>query len=216
MKALDMKIWRTVKTALYILVVAALAVALFFLVRRLSRPFLHSGRETGVGTITMSDLSPTRQLRVMSVYKEIIVGKTKTEQMLLGPVERKIYAIYPAQVNLGFDLTECGDDWLRVSGDTVYVKLPPVRILNDGGQYVDEARKRVPIQSGKWTWSEMNSLREMANKEMLFQCWRDGSFNDASAQGRAVVENLLKTLGYRNVVFDISVPAPGARDITGK
>ena len=210
------KTWRTVKNILTILAIAALAVAVFFLARRVSRPFRHAGRQSEVGSVTVSALSSTGQLRVMSVYKEIIVGQTKTEQLLLGQVERKIYAIYPAQVNLGFDLSECGDDWLRVSGDTAYVKLPPVRILNEGGQFVDDARKRVPIQSGKWNWSEMDALRESANREMLFQCWRDGSFNEAAAQGRVVVENLMNTLGYRNVQIDISVPGPGSQSVNGR
>lgn len=181
--------------------VAAACVVAFFAVRALVRPFVHSGRETVTGAVTVGNIIPTGQLRVMSVYKEIIVGSTKTDNMLIGSVDRKIYAVYPAQLNLGYDFSRFGQDALRVSGDTAYVKLPPVQILNEGGQFVDEARMRVPIQTGKWTWREMEALREKANREMLYQCYRDGSMNEASLQGRAVIEKMLTTLGCKAVVF---------------
>ena len=188
---------------------AALAAAGWWFFRSCVSPMKNGGRKTSFSAVTLSRLSPTRQLRVMSIYKEVVVGRTKTENTLLGPMERKIYAIYPAQLNIGYDLSEFGDDWIRASHDTVYVSLPPVKVLNEGGQFVDEARRRVPIESGTWTAGEMNELRTRANQEMLLQCAEDGCFSEATAQGRALIESLLHSLGYRNVVIDgVTVQAP--------
>ena len=188
---------------------AALAAAGWMFFRSCVGPMRRGGRDTSFSSVTLSRLSPTRELRVMSVYKEIVVGRTKTENTILGPTERKIYIIYPARLNIGYDLSDFGEDWIRASHDTVYVSLPPVTILNEDGNYVDEARRRVPIESGSWSSGEMNELRARANQEMLLQCAEEGCFSEATAQGRALVESLLHTLGYRNVVISgNSIPSP--------
>ena len=88
-----------------------------------------------------------------------------------------------------------------VVGDSTFVTLPPISILNEDGHYVDEARMRVPIQSGEWNYVEMNALRAKANNEMLVSSLAENCMQEAAVQGKAVVEKLLTTLGCRNIVF---------------
>ena len=181
--------------------VLAIGVAAYFAFRSCGKPFLHAGRETVYSPVTVSDITPTGQLKVMSVYKEVVVGSTRTDYTLFGPVYRKIYAVYPAQLNLGYDFTGVKYEVVSVVGDSTFVTLPPISILNEDGQYVDETRMRVPIQSGEWNYVEMNALRAKANNEMLVSSLAENCMQEASVQGKAVVEKLLTTLGCRNIVF---------------
>lgn len=181
--------------------ILAIGLAAYFAFRSCGRPFIRAGRETVFSSVTVSDITPTGQLKVMSVYKEIVVGSTRTDHTLFGPQHRKIYAIYPAQLNLGYDFSGVKYEVVSVVGDSTFVTLPPISILNEDGQYVDEARMRVPIQSGEWNYVEMNELRAKANNEMLISSFEGGCMQEASAQGHAVVERLLTALGCRNIVF---------------
>ena len=72
------KIGRVAKLIAIIL----LCIAAIILFRKMQQhDFFRATRQVDAGSVTVSDLSPVQQLKVMSVYKEILVHKTK-----YGPV----------------------------------------------------------------------------------------------------------------------------------
>ncbi len=192
------------------LVVLMLMVVVLFRAR--SKNFYHANRETEISTITVQDISAVSELKIMTIYKEILVGCRKQGD-LMGLTEYKIYAIYPAKLQLGFDLSRCKNDWLVQHGDSTFVTLPPIEILNKDNNYVDEANRRVPIQTGKWNGQEMNSLRDEANRRMINQCTNEGCWEQATKLGKEVIADLLETLGCRNVVVTTEpLPLPSQRN----
>lgn len=167
-----------------------------------------AARETDVYTVTMQDIAPLSQLNVMTIHKEVLVGKHKRDN-IIGSPEYSIYVIYPAKLQLGFDLSHCKEDWLVQRGDTIYVTLPPIEILNKDYSYVDESNRQVPVQTGSWTEQEMNSLREEANHRMVSQCTNEGCWELATTLGKDVIADLLKTLGRRHVIVSTEpLPLP--------
>jgi len=184
--------------------VIVLALLLFFRTQRdnISRlyDYLFKPR-TEVGHIQLSDLSKTSKLKVLSLYKEVIVSQYRKERGLLfySQNESQIHSIYPGRVDIGFDLTKCDDNWLTFEGDTAVVTLPPVEILNKDGWYIDEAKKQTPIEEGTWTADDQNKLALRANALIKRTCELEDCYKQAETQGFKVISNLLRAFGYQNL-----------------
>lgn len=182
-------------------------------------------RHAEIGHIMLSDIAKTDKLTVISMYKEAIVGQHRQEKgRLFGTNEYQIYAVYPGRIDVGFDLTRCAPDWLQMRGDTAFVKLPAVSILNSDGWYLDEAAHTTPIEDGVWTTAEYGMLAQRANALIKRNCELDNCYRRAETQGVKVVENLLHAMGIKHVMVDVQLrqqykpfaieaePAAGAKE----
>ena len=157
--------------------------------------FGFGGRKTTVGDITVSDISKTEKLKVLTVFKEILVEQTKEKPgTLFGKNEYKIATVFPARLDFGFDLSKCDEDWIKESGDSVIVNLPPIEILNKDGRSIDEAQKRVPIESGEWTNAEKEDFSVRAEALMRRNCIRDGYYKMAEEMGAKSIMGLIGAL----------------------
>ena len=157
-----------------------------------------------VGPLTLRDISNTEQLKVFTARKEVLVSQHRINSGLIMDSEDKIYVIYPATLQLGFDLSKCDSTNVAVSGDSVTVKLPPVSILNRDGHAVDEASKRTAIESGQWSAQEMTDLRQRAEALMVRNCEYDSCYARAEQLGRQMVQSMLQSMGYSYVDVDIA------------
>lgn len=152
-----------------------------------------------VGRIHITDISPTRKLKALSWYREIMVSHTKTDPGIFGYSEDRICAVYPARLDLGFDLTQCDSTWYEERGDSVWVTLPPVTILNKDRWLVSDAERRIPIEQGKWTADEKKDLSTRANALMIYKCEKNDCWVKAEEQGRRTVTDILTSLGKKNI-----------------
>ena len=169
--------------------------------------FFNSKTKNTVGAVSISDISPTEKLKVLTVYKEICVNQVKDSQGLFSSITKskdQICAIYPARLDLGFDLSKCDTNWIQVVNDSTFVTLPPVEVLNKDNECIDETNMRVPIEKGEWSAKEKNALRVTANKMMLEQCRQEKCYELAEEQGLVVVKQFIETLGKENVRVQIN------------
>ena len=159
---------------------------------------------TELGHIQITDLSKTAKLKVLTMYKEIIVSQYRQERgFLFSQNEYQIHSIYPGRLDIGFDLTKCEDDWIVTDGDTVIVSLPPVEILNKDAWYIDETKKQTPIEDGSWNNADYNTMAQRANALMRRTCELEDCYKQAETQGFKVVANLFKSFGYQNLKINI-------------
>lgn len=157
-----------------------------------------------VGHIQISDLSKTEKLKVLTMYKEVIVSQYKQERgRLFGTNNYQIHSIYPGRVDIGFDLSKCEDNWITMEGDTAIVNLPAVEILNKDNWLIDETKKRTPIETGKWSSTDYDKMARRANAMIKRNCELDNCYVLAEEQGFKVVSNLLNALGYDNIKINI-------------
>jgi hypothetical protein len=156
-------------------------------------------RSVTVGRINITDISPTRKLKVLSWYKEVMVSQTRQDAGIFGYDEEQICAICPARLDLGFDLSECDSVWYVERNDSVWVTLPPVTILNRDRWLVSDAERRIPIEQGKWSAAEKKDLSTRANALMLFKCEKNDCWSKAEEQGRRTVTDILSSLGKKNI-----------------
>ena len=154
---------------------------------------------TAISAVTLKDIAPTMQLRTLTLQKELLVSQYRQNPWYQGDDE--IHVVYPGRIDLGFDLHRCGDDWLQVVGDTTFVHLPPVEILNAKSNYTGIAD--VKIEVGTWTGDDMNRLHDRANAMMLRSCEADDCYRRAEKLGAETLIELLTSFGYRNITVDV-------------
>jgi len=165
-----------------------------------------TARSVNAGQVSVRNIVKTEKLKVLTMYKEVLVNQYKKNTGLLSLFqnsENQICTIYPARLDFGFDLSKCDEDWIRQDGDSVIVTLPPVEVLNKNGESLDETNKRVPIENGSWTADEKEDFRERAKAIMLRSCEADGCYKMAEEQGVLVMKNLIEALGFDKVRIDI-------------
>jgi len=161
------------------------------------------GREEKVGAIAIKDIRLTEKIKTLTMYKEILVNEFKAGSGIFNPSEDQICAIYPCRLDFGFDMTKCDSAWIQVRGDSTYVTLPSVEVLNRDYSSADETKKRVPIQSGSWTVAEVGNMQNMASAMMKRSCEADNCYELAEEQGKIIISNLLSAFGLKNLVISI-------------
>jgi len=192
------------KLLVYILFSVVLLAAILWGVNRLTGVFDGATAifrsETSIGTVTLKDISPTMQLRTLSIQKELLVSEYRENPWYQGNDE--IHVVYPGRLELGFDLSKCGDDWLQVVGDSTFVRLPAVELLNADNNYTGLAD--VKIEVGKWQSADMNRLHQRANAMMLRSCEAEDCYHRAETLGANALIELLTSFGYKNITVDIA------------
>ena len=185
----------TIATVIVLLLIAGFV---YFMLRR------SNDLDYKVWPITINQISKTEQLKVASFHKEILVCEHRISKGLFSNTEDKLYVIYPATLNLGFDLSKCDEQTFRRLGeDTVLVTLPPVEVLNKKGHTIDEAGKHTAIEKGTWSNEAMDMFKKRAEAIMLRSCEYDSCYRKAEELGKVMMKTLVRKLGFTTVIVEV-------------
>lgn len=147
------------------------------------------------------DITPTQVLAMeeigewefLSIEDEEMVDTVRKK--LLGTDE--LIRIYRGTLRLGIDLSEAREDWVAVSGDTLRIVLPKVKLLDD--DFIDEAKTQPFFESGTWSDQARSDLYHRAKARMKARCLTKE--NIASAEDNALKQfyQMFKAMGYETV-----------------
>ena len=112
----------------------------------------------------------------------------------------ELVRIYYGTLRIGFNLKETREGWLAMSGDTLVAKLPPVKLLDDN--FIDEARTRSFIASGKWTHADRQAMYYRAAEKMRRRCLTPENMQLARQTAKDQLRHFFLSLGFANVVFE--------------
>lgn len=129
----------------------------------------------------------------LSVRSEVVVD-TLREGFLS---DDRLVAVYTGTPRLGIDMREAGEDWVRASGDTVRVQLPPVRLLDN--RFVDEARTRFFYESGTWSNQARKEMYVRAQRRMRARCVTPRNLRQAEENARRQFTALFRALGFQTI-----------------
>ena len=104
--------------------------------------------------------------------------------------------ICKGRVRAGFDLSAMQPEDFSVSGDTLYLSLPPVSVLDVIINPADYEHF-----SGHRTHEETVGIILQAKQRLRADAIQAGVLDQAEASGVASLQRLLSTLGYREVVI---------------
>ena len=109
----------------------------------------------------------------------------------------ELVRIYYGTLRIGFNLKETREGWLAMSGDTLVAKLPPMKLLDDN--FIDEARTRSFIASGKWTHADRQAMYYRAAEKMRRRCLTEKNYRTARENAKEQFEQLLHSLGFEKI-----------------
>lgn len=112
----------------------------------------------------------------------------------------QLVRIYRGTLRLGIDFRQCGDDWALAYSDTVKVRLPEVRLLDN--LFIDEARARSFYESGKWDAATRKDMRRRAEEAMHRRCLTPANLKLARQTAIDQLRHFFLSLGYTQVVFE--------------
>ena len=147
------------------------------------------------------DITPTQVVKMKEIGEWEFLAVEDEE--MVDTVRKRLFGsdelirIYKGTLRLGVDLSEASDDWIRLSGDTLRVTLPRVKLLDD--DFIDEAATQAFFKSGTWDDQARDDLYHRAKAKMKARCLTKE--NIASAEDNALKQffQMFKAMGFDNV-----------------
>ena len=187
-----------------ILKVALVAVAVVAIVL-IARPYIHKVSTTSTpAAIAKNEKIDITPLQIRSIEQ---IGEWSfleiNDEELVDTVRHgffsddKLVRIYYGTLRLGINLKEAHEGWLAFEGDTLCAVLPPIRLLDNN--FIDEARTRSFIESGKWTHQDRKAMYDRAARMMRQRCLTRANYQTARSNAKAQFEQMLRSMGYDKV-----------------
>lgn len=154
---------------------------------------------------TDSILHTPSQIRSVEMIKKVELLTIEDEE-LVDTIRRRLLGkddylarIYHGTLRLGFDMAHAQEGWMHVAGDSVYVKLPKIELLNK--TFIDEARTRSFAEHGTWDAASRKAMLARAAAAMRRRALSKENIKRAEEQQRVFFERFFCNLGFQRVIF---------------
>lgn len=147
------------------------------------------------------DLTPT-QIESIKAVGEWEFLSISTEE-LVDTTRKRLFSddqlvrIYYGTLRLGVDMKQVEPGWITQQGDTLFLKLPKVGLLDK--DFIDEARTKSFFESGSWKAADREALYRQAYRKMKAHCLTPANLSTAEDNAREGFRRLLRAMGYQNV-----------------
>lgn len=193
---------RIYKVQIALFIAIAIAVIFVFLVlvrtvRSAEMAFVSDGR---------IDVTPEQieSIRAIGEWEFLSVS----DEELVDTVRRGFFSddrlarIYYGTMRLGIDMRELTSDRITVSGDTVTILMPPIRLLDDN--FIDEARTRAFHESGRWSADDREAMYRRAAARMKQKGLTQENIRSAETNADVQLRDMMKAMGFATVVVRFS------------
>ena len=193
---------RIYKVQIALFIAIAIAVIFVFLVlvrtvRSAEVAFVSDGR---------IDITPEQieSIRAIGEWEFLSVS----DEEMVDTVRRGFFSddrlarIYYGTMRLGIDMRELTSDRITVSGDTVTILMPPIRLLDDN--FIDEARTRAFHESGRWSADDREAMYRRAAARMKQKGLTQENIRSAETNADVQLRDMMKAMGFATVVVRFS------------
>ena len=189
-----------IRLALALVAVIAIVAAVFWISGTLRRTSItiESEKKIGITPEQIRSIKVIGEWEFLSINDEELVDTTRKGLFRNDHLVR----IYYGTMRLGFDLKDTKEDWIKASGDTVEVTLPPIRLLDS--DFIDEARTRSFYESGRWSAADREKMYRKAKAMMLRNGLTPTNIRSAENNADAQFRNMFRAMGFENVVIRFS------------
>ena len=189
-----------IRLALALVAVIAIVAAVFWISGTLRRTSItiESEKKIGITPEQIRSIKAIGEWEFLSINDEELVDTTRKGLFRNDHLVR----IYYGTMRLGFDLKDAKEDWIKASGDTVEVTLPPIRLLDS--DFIDEAKTRSFYESGRWSAADREKMYRKAKAMMLRNGLTPTNIRSAENNADAQFRNMFRAMGFENVVIRFS------------
>lgn len=135
------------------------------------------------------------QWEFLSVSDEKLIDTVRTGFFS----DDELVRIYYGTLSLGIDLRDCSKDWISSKGDTIFVTLPEVKLLDQN--FIDEASSRSFFETGKWSNKDRKAMYERARQRMLTRCLTEENLNTARLNAKDQIGKMLRPIAEPKVIY---------------
>ncbi len=170
--------------------------------------FLHSMSKTTaeIKVDNRIDITPTivtamketGEWQFLSVNDEELVDTTKKGFLR----EEKLVRIYYGKLSLGIDMRKFEPHWIEQQGDTIIMTLPEIQLLDN--EFIDEARTKAFIETGKWTNADREKLYHKAYRRMIERCMTAENIAAAKENATEQIEKMIHAIGIEHCIIQFS------------
>lgn len=134
------------------------------------------------------------QWEFLSISDEELIDTVRTGFF----TDDELVRIYYGTLSIGIDLRDCSKDWISTEGDTIFVTLPEVKLLDQN--FIDEASSRSFFETGSWSNKDRKAMYERARQRMLSRCLTEGNLNTARLNAREQIGRMLRPIAEPKVI----------------
>lgn len=193
---------RIYKVQIALFIAIAIAVIFVFVV------LVRTVRSTEVAFVSDGriDITPEQieSIRAIGEWEFLSVS----DEEMVDTVRRGFFSddrlarIYYGTMRLGIDMRELTSDCITVSGDTVTILMPPIRLLDDN--FIDEARTRAFHESGRWSADDREAMYRRAAARMKQKGLTQENIRSAETNADVQLRDMMKAMGFATVVVRFS------------
>ena len=134
------------------------------------------------------------QWEFLSISDEELIDTVRTGFF----TDDELVRIYYGTLSIGIDLRDCSKDWISTEGDTIFVSLPEVKLLDQN--FIDEASSRSFFETGSWSNKDRKAMYERARQRMLSRCLTEENLNTARLNAREQIGRMLRPIAEPKVI----------------
>lgn len=135
-----------------------------------------------------------------SYYEEMVLHYAKKSTKVLDKSKDELVMLAKGKVRAGFDLKEVSEEDIIVRNDTVEMNVPPVKIID---VIINPSDFEIYEEDGKWSQSLITSIQSEARKKLKTHALTNNILDKAKQMGRNRLEEILKGLGFEEIIISI-------------
>ena len=183
-----------IKKIIILLLVAGVGLALFFFLRWRAEEEEPSQVDMAIEITSVKEVAEWEFLTVeMEEFEDTVIPR-----MIIS--DDQFARIYKGTARLGVDMKESASDWLITSQDTIWIKLPDIRILDE--DIIDDTQTRTFYESGKITPEIKSALYERAKVDMRKRALSPENVSAAHENAKAQFTYMFRSMGFNTVLFE--------------
>lgn len=134
------------------------------------------------------------QWEFLSISDEELIDTVRTGFF----TDDELVRIYYGTLSIGIDLRDCSKDWISTEGDTIFITLPEVKLLDQN--FIDEASSRSFFETGSWSNKDRKAMYERARQRMLSRCLTEENLKTARLNAREQIGRMLRPIAEPKVI----------------
>jgi len=150
--------------------------------------------------ILIKDIRSLGQVITATFYDEVVVDSTIKHHFPQLPVtDDQLVIIARGRVLAGIDLKLLTDKNVKVSKDTVWMQLPPTKILD---VIINPADYETFEEKGNWNQEAVTAVKIKARAKITADAFNKNIIDKADTKAKAVLEDFLHAAGFKVVLFN--------------
>lgn len=164
--------------------------------------------------ILIKDIKQISQLFTITVYDEVVMDSTKyAQQNVLSKILQyavpgtapsgfaTVVLVAKGRVIAGTDLQKITEKDVFIERDSVSLQLPQAQILD---VIVNPSDVSTFSETGDWQPDEITQVKSRIKNKLVQRALAQDVLNKANTQGVAIMENFLRTVGYKKVTVKLT------------